>query len=58
MMSVGDLVKSDDNRIGVVISFDTYKGQLFDGPIETIVEVLWGESGTGWILKSRLSSAS
>ena len=58
MMSVGDLVKSDDNRIGVVIGFDTYKGQLFDGPIETIVEVLWGESGTGWILKSRLSSAS
>ena len=58
MMSVGDLVRSDDNRVGVIIRFDTYKARLFDGPTETIVEVLWGESGTGWILKSRLSSAS
>ena len=58
MMSVGDLVKSDDNRVGIVISFDTYTTRLFDGPTETIVEVLWGEAGTGWILKSRLSSAS
>ena len=57
-MRVGDLVKSDEERIGVILGFDTYKAKLFDGPTETIVEVLWGEAGTGWILKSRLSSAS
>jgi len=59
-MKVGDLIRlkspgsGDGRRMGVVLNFDVYHGLESLAPLrqpETLVEVLWNTTKTGWVLK-------
>ncbi len=59
-MKVGDLIRlkspgtRERRRMGVVLNFDVYHGLESLAPLrqpETLVEVLWNTTKTGWVLK-------
>ena len=66
-MKLGDLIRikpedsGDSRRVGVVLRLDVYRGTETLGPLripEPIIEVLWNNTQTGWILKSRVETIS